>query len=205
MDDNHRDQQGLVEATEVRSVKVRYGAPDGPRQKRKEKYDGRDPLPYLGHEAVAQFIASPKSHREFKSLTALAKRLNVARMTVHRWRRDIDVLRRAEWLSLRNKMAGDLVPRREWVRIMEKAVEIAKSGDVQAMKFCEARAWPEDRQRESSNVESSLSNLSLGELAALPCFERAPTWAVELEARQAKEREAAEKGDPLSEHQGLPE
>lgn len=39
--------------------KVRYGAPDGPRKQR-EHFDGGDPLDYPGHEAIAQFHATPK-------------------------------------------------------------------------------------------------------------------------------------------------
>jgi hypothetical protein len=137
--------------------KVRYGAPDGPRQKGREKYDGREPLDYEGHEAVAQFLATPKSDREFESLTALADHFNVTRMTVHRWKQDVEVMQRANWLSLCNQMAGDLVARREWQQIMEKAVELARAGDVQAMKFCESRAWPEELPVEHSQVSKTVS------------------------------------------------
>jgi hypothetical protein len=137
--------------------KVRYGAPDGPRQKRRERYDGREPLDYPGHEAVAQFLAAPTSDAEFESLAALANHFNVTRMTVHRWKQDIEVLQRAYWLSMHHQIAGDLVARRKWPQIMEKATELAEAGDVQAMKFCEARAWPQELRVEHSQVSTTVS------------------------------------------------
>jgi hypothetical protein len=151
------DPREAVQAPGVLSEKVRYGAPDGPRQKRREKYDAREPLDYPGHEAVAQFLATPKSDREFKSLTALANHFHVTRMTVHRWKQDIEVMQRAHWLSMRNQMAGDLVARSEWPQIMETAVQLAKAGDVQAMKFCESRAWPDELRVEHSQLSATVS------------------------------------------------
>jgi len=149
--------QGAVQAPIPSLEKVRYGAADGPRQKRRERHDGREPLNYAGHEAVAQFLAAPKSDREFKSLTALANHFKVTRMTIHRWKQDIDVMQRAYWLSKRNQMAGDLVARREYPEIMERAVQLAKAGDVQAMKFCESRAWPEELRVEHSQLSATVS------------------------------------------------
>jgi hypothetical protein len=149
--------RGNVEPLEVQSEKIRYGAPDGPRHKRRGKYDGRSPLNYPGHEAVAQYLAAPKSLREFRSDMDLAKHFQVTRMTIYRWKNDVDVMQRAYWLSMRNQMAGDLVARREWPQIMEKAVEMAKRGDVHAMKFCESRAWAEDLRVEQSQLSASVS------------------------------------------------
>src|SRR5215510_4645250 len=102
-------------ASNASSEKVRYGAPDGPRQ-RPDSYDGSEPLDYPGHEAVAQFLAASPADQPFKSLSVLAADFNVTRMTVHRWKHDRDVLRRARWLSMSNALAGDLAVRREWPR-----------------------------------------------------------------------------------------
>jgi hypothetical protein len=77
-------------------------------------------------------------------------------MTVHRWKQDIEVMQRAYWLSMRNQMAGDLVPRREWQQIMDRAVELAKSGDIQAMKFCESRAWREELRVKHSQISAGV-------------------------------------------------
>jgi hypothetical protein len=155
------DPEGAVGNPSGLSEKVRYGAPDGPRQKRRPRHNGREPLDYPGHEALAQFLAAPKSDREFKSLTALANHFNVTRNTAHRWKRDIDVMQRAHWLSTRNQMAGDLVARREWPEIMERAAQLAKSGDVPAMKFCESRAWTKELRAEHFQVSASVSSEDL--------------------------------------------
>lgn len=123
-----------------------------------------DPLEYPGHEAVAQFLAFPESQGEFKSFKAIAKHFKVTRMTVYRCSKDLDVLRRAEWLTLRNKTIAIVQVRREYPKIMEKAVEIAKRGNVQAMKFCQEQAWPEEDQDGGSSWKASLS---LDERAAM--------------------------------------
>jgi hypothetical protein len=116
------------------------------------EHDRTEPLDHPSQEAVAQFLAAPEGMREFPSVTALAERLKISRATIYRWEKDVSVLRRVEHLSMQNKVAGDLFVRREWLPIMQKAVEKAKSGDVQAMKFCAACAWPE-----SSGVGQGLS------------------------------------------------
>jgi hypothetical protein len=144
------------------SEKVRYGAPNGPRRKRRN-CDGREPLDYPGHEAVAQYLATPKLDREFESLTALANRFEVTCVTVHRWKKDKDVMRRTNWLLMQTRMEGDFVARREWPEIMEKAVELAKSGDVQAMKFCESRVWPKKSGEEDSPIAPTIGELFLEE------------------------------------------
>jgi hypothetical protein len=156
------NQQENSNITAAQSEKIRSGAPDGPRQCRRMSHDRREPLEYPGHETVAQFMATPQSMREFKSVTALAKHLNLARKTIHCWMNDVDVMRRAEWLSMRNKGTGDLIPRREWLRIMENMVRLAIGGNVAAAKFCAERAFPEDQQAK----KSGLSTETLDEVAA---------------------------------------
>jgi ribosomal protein S3 len=44
------------------------------------------------------------------------------------------------------RLAGDLQARVNWRRIMEKVVEKAIKGDVQAIKFCEEIARRQDTQ-----------------------------------------------------------
>jgi len=178
----------------AQSGMARVSPPAGPRQNRGTA-DRREPLEFLGHETVAQFMATPKSLRQFKSITALAKHFNITRKTVYCWMKDIDVLRRVDWLSLQNKAAGDRAPRREWLDIMESLVERAKSGDIQAARFCADRAWPEDQQAK----KSKLSRLSLEELLekAEETYEKhekqmTPSWLRERQEREAAKRRMAE-------------
>jgi hypothetical protein len=195
--------QNNIEPLKVDSEKTRYGAPDGPRKNRQPGYDGREPLEYPGHEATAQFLATPESEREFDSITALAKHFDVSRMTVYRWTQDIDVLRRAEWLSMQNRVTGRLIIRRAWPKMMAKLADDAIGGHVQATKLCADYAWPEDKQRE----KSGLSKASLEEV--LERVERdfikheaqmTPSWLLEREERRkAAERKAAENNRPPEE------
>jgi len=53
-------------------------------------------------------------------------------------------------------MVGDLRARRAWPRIMQKAVEMASKGDLQAIKFCESRAWAEKPRVEQSQLCASV-------------------------------------------------
>jgi hypothetical protein len=145
-----------IEASNAPSEKIRHGAPSGPRQKRRDRYDGREPLPYSGHEAVAQFLAAPACLRKFKSLTDLAAHFKVTRMTAYRWKQDIDVMQRASWLFMRNKIAGDLLARQAWLRIMKKVIEMAKKGDFRAIKFIESRAWAEELGVQQSQLSASI-------------------------------------------------
>jgi len=73
---------GNLESLKEHSGKIRFGASNGPRRKRKGKYDGSSPLIYLGHETVAQHLALPKSLRKFKSDGDIAKHFSVDRVTV---------------------------------------------------------------------------------------------------------------------------
>jgi hypothetical protein len=114
--------------TDAKPDKIRSGAPDGPGRKHDASHNCREPLELAAHEAVAHFLAAPKSQREFKSFIALAQHFNVTRMTAYRWTQDTDVLWRADWLSLQDKVAGDLNARREWSAIMEKSVRVQGSG-----------------------------------------------------------------------------
>jgi hypothetical protein len=145
-----------IEASNAPSEKLRHGAPSGPRQKRRDRYDGREPLPSAGHECVAQFLAAPTSLRKFESLTALATHFKVTRMTVHRWKQDIDVMRRTYWLSMRNKVTGDLLARQAWVRIMKKVIEMAKKGDFRAIEFIERHAWAKDLEIKQTQLSASI-------------------------------------------------
>jgi hypothetical protein len=147
--------QGIAEAPNSLSAEIRFGAPSGPRQQRDEKYDGHQPLEYPGLEAVAQHLATPKSLRELKSDSNLAKHFHVTRMTVLRAKKDIDVIKRAHWLSMHNKIMGELVARREYSSITEKAVALAKEGNIAAMKLAIELAFPEDKQAKKSSISSS--------------------------------------------------
>src|ERR1019366_3564430 len=84
--------EGIVQPLSASSEKIRFGAPDGPRQRHGGKYDGQSPLEYSGHEAVAGFLAFPTSIREFKSVKDLARHFHVTRMTIYRWGHDPDVI-----------------------------------------------------------------------------------------------------------------
>lgn len=154
---NRQDHQGIIEAPKTQSEKIRYGAPDGPRRRRSEIYDGQLPLEYPGHEAVARFLASPRSIRQFKSTKDLAKHFQVSRMTIFRWGHDPDVIQRAYFLSEINQKAGDLLARQEWPRIMHAAVQKAIGGDLQSIKFCESRAYPKKLRVEQPNLNATVS------------------------------------------------
>ena len=151
----HHDEN--IESSNTPSKKIRYGAPSGPRQKRRDRYDGREPLEYPGHEAVAQYLAAPKSLREFKSDSHLAKYFRVSRMTVCRWKHDPDVIKRAHFLSEINQMVGDLLARQEWPRIMQTAVQKALEGDLQSIRFCESRAYPKELRVQQSQCNTTVS------------------------------------------------
>jgi hypothetical protein len=112
-------------------------------RKQKGKPDRTKPLDSPQDEAIAQYISTPKSIREFKSLTDLAKHFGISRMTVYRRTKDLFVLQRAAWLLMHFKLAGDLIPRLNWERIMTGQVKAAAAGDTKAAQFCKERAWPE--------------------------------------------------------------
>ncbi|MGD0907849.1 MAG: hypothetical protein ABSA96_09725 [Candidatus Acidiferrales bacterium] len=175
--------------TDAKVRKVRFGAPPRLRRKRRENYDGVERLEFAGHEAIAWFLAVPKELREFKFLEDLARHFNVSRMTTYRWTRDVEVMKRADFLSKQNKMAGNLVARREYESIMEKAVEMAKQGNIAAMKFCIERAFPEDKQQ----AKSPLSPLSLEE-SMYQAEKTYLKWSKSMLPTFVKER-----GDPLAE------
>ena len=151
------DLRGIAESNNPLSRKARFGAPDGPRRRRSEKYDGQSPLEYPGHEAVAHFLASPKSIRQFKSANDLAKHYDVSRMTIFRWAHDPNVLRRAYFLSDVNQMAGDLIARQESPRMMQTAVQKAIKGDLQFIKFCLSRAYPSPLRVDQSHLSATVS------------------------------------------------
>jgi uncharacterized protein YerC len=109
---------------------------------RDQCYDGTTPLECPELEAVAEFLATPKPIREFKTFNDLAKHFGVSRMTIYRWTRNEDVLQRAQFLVTQNQVKGDLVARLLWERIVMGQVRAAVTGDTRAAEFCEKRAWP---------------------------------------------------------------
>ena len=185
MSTNNEQQNSNV--ADAQPKKTRHGAPDGPRKECRAYYDGSTPLEYPGHETVAQYLASPKSEREFESDIDIAKYFEVDRMTIYRWKKDADVQKRAHWLSAQNKMAGDLVARREFESIVEVAVEMAKHGSVPAMRLCRELAFPEEQSgiRSLSLQEvlekAEITHVRNGELMT-------PTWLKEREKRLAERR-----------------
>lgn len=132
-----------VEANSSLPQEAGPATPDGPPKKRRKKYNGNKPLDFPAHEAIAQFFAAPKQFRRFESCAALAKHFHVSRMTVYRWARDRDVVKRIEWLSLRNMVFGDFIACREWPAIVKAQIAAALAGDTRAAIFCQKRAWPE--------------------------------------------------------------
>ena len=129
---------------------------DRSRQQDPEELDGSQPLGFPAHEALAQHLSSPKSVRQFKSDSDLAAHFKITRMTVFRWKREPDVIERALWLSMKNKLAGELIVRVEWPEIVERAVAMAKGGNVRAMEFCFKLAWPNNAQIDDSIEIDSL-------------------------------------------------
>jgi hypothetical protein len=115
--------------------------PDLPR-KQKRKQDITKTFDSPEDEAIAQYLTTPKSIREFKSLTDLAKHFGICRMTVYRRTKDPIILQRAEWLLTHHMVAGDLIARLHWERIMAGQVKAAAAGDTKAAQFCKERAWP---------------------------------------------------------------
>jgi len=107
-------------------------------------YDRTKPLDSPEDEAIAQYLSTPKSIREFKSFGELAKHFNISRMTAYRRSKDSSILQRVEWLLMSHKLAGDLIARRSWERIVAGQVKAAVAGNTKAAQFCKERAWPED-------------------------------------------------------------
>jgi hypothetical protein len=176
--ENH---EGMVGSAEEQSEKIRYGAPDGPRPEGSEDYNGHTPIEYPGLEAVAQYLAAPKSLREFKSDNELAKYFDVTRNTIQRWKHHPDVTKRVYSISNRYRMAGDVEVRRNWLQITEKLVEKAMTGDVQAIKLCDEIAWRQEKKLEKLQV--SPHSYSIDELIEAGEKEddevMLPSWAEE--------------------------
>ncbi len=117
--------------------------PPDPSTKRRRRFDKTKPLNSPEDEAIAQYLATPKSIREFKSFSELATHFNISRMTVYRRSKDSSILERVEWLLAHHKLAGDLIARLNWGRIVAGQVRAAVAGDTKAAIFCKERAWPE--------------------------------------------------------------
>src|ERR1700682_2441833 len=154
-------ENGKREVTDVRLEKIRNGAPDGTRKNRCKKHDGSEALEHPGREALAQFLAAPRSLREFKSYSALANYFHMSRMTIYRWTLEVEVMQRAYFLSMRNEIVGDLEARRAWPEIMRKQVANAKGGDLDAARFCESHAWRPNPRVEQSHLSVSVSTMDL--------------------------------------------
>jgi hypothetical protein len=111
-------------------------------------------------------------------------------MTIHRAKKNFDVIKRANWLSMRNTLSGDLIARREYPSIMEKAVEMAEQGNIKAMEFCAARAWPKDQDlTRELNIDEliAMSEKEEEELGDLP------TWLTkQIEDQRLVQPEAPE-------------
>ena len=106
-------------------------------------YDPTKPLDPPEDEAIAQYLSTPKSIREFKSFSELARHFNISRMTAYRRSKDPSILRRVQWLLLSHQLAGDQIARLNWGRIVAGQVRAAVAGDTKAAIFCKERAWPE--------------------------------------------------------------
>lgn len=126
----------------------------------KDSSDGSEPLPHPGHEAAAQFMSSLRSERAFKTIAELAKYAAVTPKTIHLWKKDFAVLRRAQYLTRHKKVQGDLIGRRAWPQVMRGQVKKAAAGDTAAARFVAERAWPEE-------TKSGLSDLSAEQLLKL--------------------------------------
>jgi hypothetical protein len=122
-----------------------FSVPDLSRA-RKRQSGGREPLDPSEDEAIAQYLATPKSLREFKSFSELAKRFNLSRMTVYRRSKDPRILERAALLLQPYKRAGDNIARLNWPQIVASQVKAAVAGDTRAAQFCKEQAWPEDEE-----------------------------------------------------------
>ena len=107
-----------------------------------EEFDKTKPLDSPADEAIAEYLATPKSIRQFKSFVELAKHFNISRMTAYRRSKDSSVLQRVEWLLTQHQLAGDLVARLHWRRIVAGQVKAAIAGNTKAAEFCKERAWP---------------------------------------------------------------
>lgn len=116
--------------------------PDSPR-KYKRKFNKTKPLDSPADEAIAEYLSTPKSIRQFRSFTELAEHFTISRMTVYRRSKDPRILQRVEWLLTQHKLSGDLVARLHWDRIVAGQVKAAIRGDTKAAQFCKEAAWPE--------------------------------------------------------------
>jgi hypothetical protein len=107
--------------------------------------DGSQPLVRAGHEALAQFLTTPRSMREFLNIRCLARHFEVRERTIRNWARRGDVLQRAMWLSRGNLLLAILIARRELPGGVERMAQDAKAGSIQAAKFLLKFTGPKDR------------------------------------------------------------
>lgn len=114
-------------------------------------------------------------------------------MTVHRWKKDPDVLLRAEWLSRAKKLDAALLARRELPSVVAAMVTSAKQGNTAAAKFCEGLAWREEGQPGSR----SISSMTIAEACRrTENTAEIPTWLKrQKEAEQIEADERARNGN----------
>ena len=119
--------------------------PPNPSTKRRRRFDKTKPLNSPEDEAIAQYLATPKSIREFKSFSELATHFNISRMTAYRRSKDSSILERVEWLLTHHKLAGDLVARLNWGPNRSRPSKGGSRRRHQSRNILQrTRAWPED-------------------------------------------------------------
>jgi hypothetical protein len=109
---------------------------------RKLKNNPAQPFNSPIDEAIALHLATPRPFREFKSIRDLVEHFNISRMTFYRRSKEPAILQRVDWLVSQNRLAGDMIARQNWERIMRAQVRAAAAGDTRAARFCMEQAWP---------------------------------------------------------------
>ena len=100
-----------------------------------DEYDGFAPLNHLGREILANFLASPKQFRQFKSLAALGEYCGVSTETLDRWAHCRDVQRRVKALSWHVEVLAVLIARCEMPDLVGAVAEKAYAGDLRAFEI----------------------------------------------------------------------
>jgi hypothetical protein len=92
----------------------------------------------------------------YSLLLALAKHYNLSRMTLYRWQRLPDVLRRANWLAKCNKDSATVEARPNWESVIRAQIKKARAGDTQAAKFLDEIAWHQDEMSDKSPEDATI-------------------------------------------------
>ncbi len=170
----------ISEAIESNRTRSQEDRSDAPRISHGGDYDGSEPFDDPAYEAIAQFFATPQQFRRFKSVSALAERFGVSRMTIYRRAGNVDVVQRIKWLIERSMRFGDLIASREWAGIVQAQVDAALAGDTRAAMFCMNRAWRQCSLFDGVTVEPALAGAK-----------NIPTWLAENEVSKPEELDAA--------------